>query len=274
MCAPLHLGHLVRQETWTYLLMFMILFTIHACCEPCKANAAGGTPAIHEQEADFQKESTQWHGPPAQADLFSEVAILERLRPCPSVSRLLSYGVEADAAVRPIPPGYSALLTLRPCPSVSRLRIYGMEADTALGPRIVTAYRTSHPCQQGFIAGQVRLLNSVLQVVAAPKQCGDNSFSNLGTSESWSFLPAGAVLEHCLLIMTRWTRSDLCTSRLSPKAHFATTRQVLVMRKYPTSLAAWRGALPADPAPQLRLYLRVFAAVLSAMQACWPPPIL
>jgi len=40
-------------------------------------------------------------GRAAQADLFSEVAILERLRPSPSVSRLLSYGVEADSAVRP-----------------------------------------------------------------------------------------------------------------------------------------------------------------------------
>jgi hypothetical protein len=39
------------------------------------------------------------------------------------------------------------------------------------------------------------------------------------------------------------------------------------MRRYPASLAAWRAALPADPAPQLRLYLRVFAAVLAAMQA-------
>jgi len=43
--------------------------------------------------------------------------------------------------------------------------------------------------------------------------------------------------------------------------------QVLVMRRYPASLAAWRASLPADPAPQLRLYLRVFAAVLAAMQA-------
>jgi len=39
------------------------------------------------------------------------------------------------------------------------------------------------------------------------------------------------------------------------------------MRRYPASLAAWRASLPADPAPQLRLYLRVFAAVLDAMQA-------
>ena len=59
---------------------------------------------------------------------------------------------------------------------------------------------------------------------------------------------------------------------MSPEAPFATARQVLVMRKYPTSLAAWRGALPADPASQLRLYLRVFAAVLTAMQACWALP--
>lgn len=44
------------------------------------------------------------------------------------------------------------------------------------------------------------------------------------------------------------------------------------MRKYPASLAAWRGTLPADPAPQLRLYLRVFAAVLTAMQACQALP--
>ncbi|KAK9831313.1 hypothetical protein WJX81_001162 [Elliptochloris bilobata] len=41
---------------------------------------------------------------------------------------------------------------------------------------------------------------------------------------------------------------------------------VLVLRRYPTSLAAWRAGLPADPAPQLRLYLRVFAAVLAAME--------
>lgn len=37
--------------------------------------------------------------PCAHADVFSEVAILEHLAARPGVSRLLGYGVEADAAV-------------------------------------------------------------------------------------------------------------------------------------------------------------------------------
>ena len=41
---------------------------------------------------------------------------------------------------------------------------------------------------------------------------------------------------------------------------------VLVMQRYRMSLRRWRMALPADPAPQLRLYLRIFANVLRAVQ--------
>jgi hypothetical protein len=41
---------------------------------------------------------------------------------------------------------------------------------------------------------------------------------------------------------------------------------VLVLRRYECSLAQWRAALPADPAPHLRLYLSVFGDVLRAVQ--------
>lgn len=41
---------------------------------------------------------------------------------------------------------------------------------------------------------------------------------------------------------------------------------VLVLRRYECSLAQWRAALPADPAPYLRLYLSVFGDVLRAVQ--------
>ena len=41
---------------------------------------------------------------------------------------------------------------------------------------------------------------------------------------------------------------------------------VLVMQRYRMSLRRWRISLPADPAPQLRLYLRIFANVLRAVQ--------
>lgn len=41
---------------------------------------------------------------------------------------------------------------------------------------------------------------------------------------------------------------------------------VLVLRRYECSLAQWRAALPADPAPHLQLYLSVFGDVLRAVQ--------
>jgi len=40
----------------------------------------------------------------------------------------------------------------------------------------------------------------------------------------------------------------------------------IVMRKYGGNLRQWRLALPPDPAPQLRLYLNIFADVARAVQ--------
>ena len=41
---------------------------------------------------------------------------------------------------------------------------------------------------------------------------------------------------------------------------------VLVMRHYPASLDAWRGRLPKDPASNMRLFLRIFLAVVQAVK--------
>lgn len=41
---------------------------------------------------------------------------------------------------------------------------------------------------------------------------------------------------------------------------------VLVMRKYPTSLKAWRARITSAPAHHLRLYLHIFADIIAAKQ--------
>lgn len=41
---------------------------------------------------------------------------------------------------------------------------------------------------------------------------------------------------------------------------------VLVMRKYPTSLKAWRAHITSPPAHHLRLYLHIFADIIAAKQ--------
>lgn len=51
---------------------------------------------------------------------------------------------------------------------------------------------------------------------------------------------------------------------------------VLVLQRYPASLKAWRAQLPGPPGPgQLRLFLRIFADVVAAVQvalALYPRP--
>lgn len=41
---------------------------------------------------------------------------------------------------------------------------------------------------------------------------------------------------------------------------------VLVMRKYPASLKAWRARITSPPAHHLRLYLHIFADIIAAKQ--------
>lgn len=44
---------------------------------------------------------------------------------------------------------------------------------------------------------------------------------------------------------------------------------VLVMRKYAASLRTWRACINSPPAAHLRLYLRIFADIIAAVQVAY-----